>query len=453
MIDPTRWFEPPVGPRLTGAFDGRVGEYLRRATDGATFAVVVAAVVVFGYLRGSVSVAVDPPLLTAGAVVVVEAVVSMLSFSGFVTLSGLVMVAELVGLGKRDVEVADGPGVAAIVPVYRDAAALDRSVESLLDSRYGDLRVTVVTEPDDDASRARAAELAERRDRVDHLVNTRYPGSKAGAVNYGVEVTEVPVVAVFDADERVDPGFVGGAVARLTDGADAVQGRTIPEPDGLVETLAYYESVLLNQLSHRLIGLLTGFRMVSSRAVVMRRSAFEEVGGYDTAMLTEDFDFAFRCYETGLAVEELFSRPSTIEAAHCVRDWWGQRKRWMTGYAQVLHRRITTLRPLNWRGAVALATCAGAVFGNLLVLSLVSKVAVLAASGRVALLTVPLGAVVGVSLLVRGVDALGGHVDGVGVGWLLAPVVFPLYGLAGVKGAVEYVITWDGEWFHASKRG
>ncbi|MFC7138688.1 glycosyltransferase [Halosimplex aquaticum] len=453
MIDPTRWFELPVVPRLTRRFDGRVGEWIRRLTDEATFAAVVTAVVAFGYLRGSVSVSIDPPLLAVGAIVVIEAAVSMVSFSGFVALSGLVMVAELAGFGERDVEVTDGPRVAAVVPVYRDAPALDRSVESLLDSRYANLQVTVVAEPDDDASLARAAELADEHARVDRLVNTRYPGSKAGAVNYAAEVTEAPVVAVFDADERVDPGFVGGAVARLTEGADAVQGRTVPEPDGLVETLAYYESVLLNELSHRLLGLLTGFRMVSSRAVVLRRSAFERVGGYDTAMLTEDFDFAFRCFEADLAVEELFSRPSTIEAAHCGRDWWGQRKRWMTGYAQVLHRRLAGLRPLEWRSVVALATCAGAVFGNLLLLSMVSKVAVLAATGREALIAVLLAAVLGVSLLVRTVDAVGGHVDGVGVGWLLAPVVFPLYGLAGVKGAVEYAITWDGEWFHASKEG
>ncbi|WP_415380644.1 glycosyltransferase [Halosimplex sp. TS25] len=453
MIDPTGWFEPPVVPRLSETVDGRVGRYLRRITDEATFAAVVTAVVAFGYLRGSVSVSVDPPLLAVGAVVVIEAVVSILSFSGFVAVSGLVMVAELAGRGERDAEVTDGPRVAAIVPVYRDAAALDRSVESLLDSRYATLHVTVVAEPDDEASLARAAELADEYARVERLVNTRYPGSKAGAVNYAAEVTDAPVVAVFDADERVDPGFVGGAVARLIDGADAVQGRTVPEPDGLVETLAYYESVLLNQLSHRLIGLLTGFRMVSSRAVVMRRTAFERVDGYDATMLTEDFDFAFRWYEARLAVEELFSRPSTIEAAHCGRDWWGQRKRWMTGYAQVLHRRLAALRPLDTRSVVALVTCAGAVFGNLLLLSLVSKVAVLVATGRATLLAVPLAAVVGVSLLVRVVDAVGGHVDGVGVGWLLAPIVFPLYGLAGVKGAVEYAITWDGEWFHASKDG
>ncbi|MFC6726896.1 glycosyltransferase, partial [Halobium palmae] len=184
-------------------------------------------------------------------------------------------------------------------------------------------------------------------------------GSKAGAVNYAAGVVEGDYLGVFDADERVHPLFVACAVAEL-DVVDLVQGRTLPRPDGPLESLVYYESIVLGYLTHRLLSVLTGFRMATSNALVMRRSAFDRVGGYDPAMLTEDFNFAFRCYEEGVRVRERLEYPSEIEAAHTFADWWGQRKRWMTGYAQVFHRRLGAVHPAESpRSVVSLLVCVG----------------------------------------------------------------------------------------------
>jgi cellulose synthase/poly-beta-1,6-N-acetylglucosamine synthase-like glycosyltransferase len=343
-----------------------------------------------------------------------------------------------------------GPTVTAVVPVHQDAEVLHRSVESLLESRYEDLRVVVVAEPDDEASIERAREYTSR-ERVELLVNTRYPGSKAGAVNYAAEVTESDHLAVFDADERVDPRFVSTAVAKL-EGCDVVQGRTIPEPEGPIETAAYYESVVLGDLSQRLLSAVTDFTMAASRTVVMRREAYETVGGYDPEMLTEDYDFAFACYEADLDVVEQFSYASTIEGAHTVRDWWGQRKRWMTGYAQVLHSLARDcLSPKSYRTVLSPAICAGSVFGNLFMLSLVSKAAVLVVNGAASWVLLPAATLVGSALALRAYDAHAGRLSGIGIGYLVMPAVLPLYSLAGIKAVVEYVLTWEGEWYSVAK--
>lgn len=135
-------------------------------------------------------------------------------------------------------------------------------------------------EPDDDASRRRARTLASAFENVTCLVNIRYPGTKAGAINYAAEVTGTDLLGVFDADESVDPRFVGAAVERLEE-ADVVQGRTVPRPDWIVESLADYESVLLSYTGRRLLYLRTGFRLAARRAVVVRRAALEATGGYD----------------------------------------------------------------------------------------------------------------------------------------------------------------------------
>ncbi len=420
------------------------------AVEVIVFLTLLATILVAGYVQGTMTVVVGlPTTLGVGNVAILQAVVACLTLSTLFSASVVTFFGQTVTDADGELPVT-GPTVTAVVPVHRDAGILHRSVESLLDSRYTDLQILVVAEPGDRESIARAREYTEH-DRVDLLINTRYAGTKAGAINHAAEVTDTEYLAVFDADERVDPRFVSAAVDKLAD-CDVVQGRTVPEPTGVVETVAYYESVVLGDLSQRLLTLVTDFRTAASRTVVMRRDAFETVGGYDPAMLTEDYAFAFACYEAGLDVVEQHTYCSTIEAAHTLTDWWGQRKRWMTGYVQVLHELVTGCRrPTNYRSLVSPLVCAGSVFGNLFMFSLVSKAAVLVAESATAWLALPLFALVGSGLAMRLYDAHAGQFGRVGVGWLAMPIILPLYSLVGIKAAIEYVLTWDGEWYSVAK--
>ena len=438
-----------LGP-TTAFLRGLLPDSISSVLDLTIFALVVGVVLTTGYLQGALSIALTlPAVLGGGSVVLLQAVMACLTLSGLFGFSGIVLVGQtLFAADDRFPET--GPTVTAIVPVHRDGEVLHRSVESLLASQYEDLQVLVVAEPGDSVSIECAREYTSH-ERVDLLVNTRYPGSKSGAVNYAAEVTESEHIAVFDADEEVDPRFVSTAVAKLED-CDVVQGRTIPDPDGVIETVAYYESVVLGDLSQRLLTAVTDFTMAASRTIVMRREAFETVGGYDPEMLTEDYDFAFACYEADLDVVEQFSYASTIEAAHSVRDWWGQRKRWMTGYAQVLHSLIRGVcSPTNYRSVLSPVICAGSVFGNVFMLSLVPKMAVLVINGATGWIALPGTTLVGSALALRLYDTRSGRLGSVGVGYLMMPAVLPLYSLVGIKAVVGYLLTWDGEWYSVAK--
>jgi cellulose synthase/poly-beta-1,6-N-acetylglucosamine synthase-like glycosyltransferase len=425
---------------------------LRRWLDRLSFVGVTSGVFAWGFVQGNVALGGTIRFEFAFvvlAVVLLQAVISSLMFTGFIGVSGIAFLLSLL----RDTDPAPvyaGESVTAIVPVYGDANVLHRSVESLLASEYEDLDVLIVCEEDDRASLDRARQLASREG-VDYLVNTEYPGSKAGAINYAVEETESDHVAVFDADEEVDPGFLPKAVARLDD-CDVVQGRTVPQPTGLVEELAYYESVLLSYVGRRLLYVFTEFRMAASRAVVMRRTAFSVTGGYDTEMLTEDFDFAYTCYKNHLDVDEQLDHPSKIESAHSLRDWWGQRKRWMTGYVQVLHKLLAHARPVTkLRNLTSAVICAGTVIGSFLLLTILSKFVVLFLVGMEGWFVPPLVAVIGVTAAVRVHDWRQGAVDRLGWAWLVVPAIVPLYSLTAIKAVIEYAYGWDGDWYSVEK--
>lgn len=382
-------------------------------------------------------------------IILLHAVLSSIIVTAFLSLSGLLFIGKLLyDECSPDIQT-NGGHVTAIVPVYQDADVLSRSVESLLASTYDDLSIYIVCEPEDNKTLRRARALT-THEQVKMFINETTSGSKASAVNHAFERTTSEYVAVFDADERVHPSFIEHAVTYL-DEYDIVQSRTIPEPVGPIEAVAYYESVLLSYVGRRLLYLLTGFRMASSRAVVMRRSAFEWVGGYNPEMLTEDFEFAYRCYQKRLTVRETVTYPSKIEAAHSLRDWWGQRKRWMTGYAQVFHRLLSRIEVRDHRSILSAVICAGTVVGNALMLSLLSKFLVLLVADAELWFLPPLVAVFTVTLVSRFHDVRSVGISYPGLYWLLTPVLFPLYGLTMLKAIFEYLLTWDGAWYSVEK--
>ena len=222
-------------------------------------------------------------------VVWLDAISASLVFTAFLLLTGILLIYEVSKPATTVSTRHDGPKLTAIIPVYRDANVLHRSVNSLRESPYDNLEIVIACEPDDEATITAAESMT---DEMVSVAINEYPGSKAGAIQTVVERAEADSFAVFDADEIVDPEFLPTGMGALhNEGYDVFQGRRIPEPTGLVETLAYCERVTYHA-SYKLVEL-TGFRNCRSSSTVFSRAAYETVGGYDD-LLTDDLAFAHK---------------------------------------------------------------------------------------------------------------------------------------------------------------
>ena len=338
----------------------------------------------------------------------------------------------------------------AIIPVYRDANVLHRSVNSLRESTYENLEVVIACEPDDEATITAAESMA---DDVVSVVTNEYPGSKAGAIRTVVERSTADSFAVFDADEVVDESFLASGVGALHDeGYDVFQGRRIPEPTGLVETLAYCERVTFHA-SYKLVEL-TGFRNCRSSSTVFTRSAYETVGGYDD-LLTEDLAFAHKCYRHGLAVRQARNYTSLMEAPHTLADFWGQRKRWRIGQVEVLHATLTgqLTDGARYRRYISMWRMITSIGGSVFLLVLLSKLSVLVLLDATGFYLLPIVATAVVAAGVGWADSKAGDIDSVVPIALVAPLVYPVFGALMLKSILEYGLSWDGSWYHVEKTG
>lgn len=345
----------------------------------------------------------------------------------------------------------EGPAVEAIVPVYRDADVLDRSIGALLDAEYAPLTITVVVEPDDEASRARADELAAAHDRLEVLVNEDHPGSKAGALNAAIDAGDAPIVALFDADQRPHERLVPHAVAALED-AEIARVRSIPDPaGGLLESMVYSEYLFLYFLPQKLVRALLGLRFAGTRSILIQRDVFEAVGGFREGHLAEDLDFTHRCHRAGVGIRELLYYPTLEAPAHTWRDWWGQRLRWMRGQVNVSASHVARGRDLLDRHRLtSLATLLGTLVAGVLLALTIPKLLV---TGFRAPLFVGggLAGIYAIALATRLVDNRTSDLSGVGLGWVLLPLAFTLFGLVIVRVILGYSLGLEGEWYSVAK--
>ncbi|MFQ3308269.1 MAG: cellulose synthase/poly-beta-1,6-N-acetylglucosamine synthase-like glycosyltransferase [Candidatus Nanohaloarchaea archaeon] len=383
-------------------------------------------------------------------IAIADAISSTIFFTMIVSLTGLVMLKG--ALKKKDGwrSTYQGGKVNAVIPVYKDAEVMHQSVETLSKSNYDNLEITVIYEPDDESTERRTTELESEYDAV-NAVESGNPGSKAKAVNYAIENSDADYYAVFDADEEVDPVFVPAAVSYIEEeDYDIFQGRRIPKPDGVLEAFCYCERALFHTTYS--LTRYTGFKSPRSSSTVMKKSAWEEVGGYSD-MLTEDLDFPHKCYRAGLKVKQAYNYTNRMEAPHSLKDFWGQRKRWNIGQVQIMDKALSGGFGNNKsiRGAIStFRSVFGLTIGALL-LPLVAKFLILLLFGFELIYVPPLMALSLIPISLSLIDTREGKVQPILLRGLLSPLVIIVSGTLIIKSVFEYLFTWNGEWYQVEK--
>lgn len=369
-----------------------------------------------------------------------------------VAIFGVSLLLYLRALFREDPDalVRSGRSVEAVVPVYDEPEVLHRSVTALAASTYEDLTVTIVCEPDDRPSIDRAAELATEYEPVRYIVNGR-PGSKAGALNDAIERSDADVIALFDADQKPHPKLIAHGTAALED-HDIARVRSLPRPTGLLESMVYYEYLVLFFLPQKLVRSLLGLGIVGSRSVLLERSVFETVGQFDEDALTEDMDFTHRCHQADLSIRELSYYPCFEESAHTFRDWWGQRVRWMTGHVSVCHQQVREQREtVDFDSVGSVLTLVGTFVAGIM-LSMTLPKLLLAAASDPAFVAAGVSGIYGITLATRTIDNHTAGTGGFDFGWILVPVALTLFGLVVVRAVCTYAVVREREWYQVEKQ-
>ena len=189
------------------------------------------------------------------------------------------------------------PCVSVVIPVFNAAAYVKETIDSALKQTYQHIEIVVV---DDGSSDGSLALLRSYEPRIKVLSQAN--GGVSVARNRGVRESSGDILAFLDADDLWDPAKIERQISVLTryPGALAVYcDHRIIDAEGNITgpSGALAQPRTSGQL---LRNLLLGNFIISPSLMILRRTAFQQVGGFDESMrVTGDYDLWMRIAATG----------------------------------------------------------------------------------------------------------------------------------------------------------
>lgn len=256
------------------------------------------------------------------------------------------------------------PVYSVIVALYREAisvAPLLAAIEAL-DYPREKLDVILAVEPNDLQTRAAIARLKPGPHVRVIVAPAIGPQTKPKALNVALPFARGSFLAVYDAEDRPDPGQLRAALAAFQNGGDdlacAQASLAIDNTDDsrfarmFGADYAGQFDVVLPGLARLGLPLPLGGSSNHFRTEYLRGA-----GAWDAFNVTEDADLGMRLARFGLR-STTFASTTWEEAPIGYRAWRNQRARWFKGWMQTwlvhMAHPVRLKREAGWRGVLAL---------------------------------------------------------------------------------------------------
>lgn len=200
------------------------------------------------------------------------------------------------------------PEVVVQLPIYNERYVIGRLIEAVaqLDYPREKLSVQILDDSTDDTSTL-VAEYVARFQReglnIQQVRRADRSGHKAGALAYGLRLTDAPYVALFDADFVPPPDFLRRTIPHFASDPQiaVVQsrwGHLNPFTNWLTRSQAINIDAhfVIEQTARSRAGWLLTFNGTGG---VWRRAAIDDAGGWSARTLTEDLDLSYRAQLRG----------------------------------------------------------------------------------------------------------------------------------------------------------
>ncbi|MBN1121696.1 MAG: glycosyltransferase [Anaerolineae bacterium] len=288
---------------------------------------------------------------------------------------------------------ADWPPVVVQLPIYNERHVIVRLVEAInkLDYPRDRLLVQILDDSTDDTVEfaAVAAEHACAEGlQIEHIHREDREGYKAGALNVGLNRTEAPFVAIFDADFTPGPDFLRKVIPYFLENKNLgmVQTRwahlnTEESPLTHAQALALDAHFVVEQTARHRSGLLMNF---SGTAGIWRRECIESGGGWQSGTLSEDIDLSYRAQLKGWEFLYLPDVSAPAEIPPLMMAFKRQQSRWATGTVQCLRKlggRLIRSRLTAWQKLQGIIHLGGYFLHPLMILLLLLTLPLLLMDG------------------------------------------------------------------------
>jgi cellulose synthase/poly-beta-1,6-N-acetylglucosamine synthase-like glycosyltransferase/peptidoglycan/xylan/chitin deacetylase (PgdA/CDA1 family)/spore germination protein YaaH len=231
------------------------------------------------------------------------------------------------------------PRVAVLVPAYKEETVIVRTVRSVLNSDYKNIRVIVI----DDGSPDRTAEVVREAyareiaaGRVEVL--TKPNGGKAAALNFAIEQLTEEFYVGIDADTVIAADAISKLISHFEDQRIAAMAGNakVGNRVNLWTRWQALEYITSQNFERRALDLMHVVTVVPGAIGAWRTAAVREAGGYPLNTVAEDADLTMNLLEHGYRVDYEDRALAFTEAPIDMSGLMRQRFRWSFGTLQAV---------------------------------------------------------------------------------------------------------------------
>lgn len=227
------------------------------------------------------------------------------------------------------------PFISVVIPAWNEEETIQKTVESIMASNYGDFEVFVI----DDGSKDKTFEIAKALEKkysnlkVYHKEN----GGKASALNFGIERAKGNFIFTMDADTYVHPESMKRMVRYFKDSKVMCvsPAMLVYKPKTVFERIQQAE-FLLGLFLRKAFSALDSIFVTPGAFSAYRKEFFKKHGGYEIGNITEDLELALRIQYEGYRIENCPDASVWTTAPAKFRDSLIQRRRWYHGWMKNL---------------------------------------------------------------------------------------------------------------------
>ncbi len=251
------------------------------------------------------------------------------------------------------------PNLAVLIPAYNEEKVIVRTIRSVLDSTYPNLRVIVIDDGSKDATLQVAREAFTEDAKLGRVLILTKPNSgKAEALNYGLRHVrdDEELFVGIDADTVIAPDAIARLVPRFLDkNVGAVAGNAkVGNRVNVWTRWQALEYITSQNFERRALNTLGAVSVVPGAIGAWRTAAVRDLGGYHTDTVAEDADLTMALLESGYRVRYEDLALAFTEAPVKASGLMRQRFRWSFGILQAVWKHRSAFARKGALGWIAL---------------------------------------------------------------------------------------------------
>jgi glycosyltransferase involved in cell wall biosynthesis len=202
------------------------------------------------------------------------------------------------------------PEISVVIPCFNDGIFLPETIARLKTQTHKNFEIIIVN---DGSTDQKTIEVLSELEKENIIVLHKKNGRMSSARNHGVNHAKGTYIAALDADDYFDPGFFEKAVAVLK------SDPKVAAVTSYIQQFGEFRKVFKPRGGNEYNFL---FSNQCPACAMVRKDCWDEVGGYDEAMIYgyEDWEFYIRITQKGWRIhvipEKLFFYRQTKKSTH-----------------------------------------------------------------------------------------------------------------------------------------